>query len=136
MARLGYGEGRNIAYDVRAADREAERLPRLARELVARKPDVIVSATERAGSALAEATRDIPIVLALVGDPVALGLTQSIARPTGNVTGFTTGNDTVLAKRLELWRSSGSGRTPSTGSSSSERVRPPRRSMSSCCRCP
>ena len=43
-------------------------------------------------------------MLALVGDPVALGFTQSIARPTGNVTGFTTGNDTVAAKRLELLR--------------------------------
>lgn len=104
LARLGYVEGRNIAYEVRAAGREAERLPRLARELVAGRPDVIVSATERAGSALAEATRDIPIVLALVGDPVALGLTQSIARPTGNVTGFTTGHDTVVGKRLELLR--------------------------------
>jgi putative ABC transport system substrate-binding protein len=104
LARLGYAQGRNIAYDVRAANRQAERLPELARELVAGKPDVIVSATERAGSALTEATRDIPIVLALVGDPVALGLTQSIARPTGNVTGFTTGNDTVVAKRLELLR--------------------------------
>lgn len=104
LARLGYAEGRNIAYEVRAAEREAERLPRLARELVAGRPDVIVSATEPAGSALAEATRDIPIVLALVGDPVALGLTQSMARPTGNVTGFTTGHDTVVGKRLELLR--------------------------------
>jgi putative ABC transport system substrate-binding protein len=48
------------------------------------------------------ATREIPIVLALVGDPVGLGLTSSIARPTGNVTGFTTANDTLAAKRLEL----------------------------------
>ena len=102
LAKLGYNEGRNIAYEVRAAERDAERLPQLARELVALKPDVIVSATERAGSALRTATRDIPIVLALVGDPVALGLTQSIARPTFNVTGFTTGHETVVPKRLEL----------------------------------
>jgi putative tryptophan/tyrosine transport system substrate-binding protein len=104
LARLGYVEGRNIAYEIRAAGREAERLPQLARELVAAKPDVIVSATERAGSALMEATREIPVVLALAGDPVALGLTKSLARPTGNVTGFTTGNDTVVPKRLELLR--------------------------------
>jgi putative ABC transport system substrate-binding protein len=51
---------------------------------------------------LTAATRDIPIVLALIGDPVALGLTKSIARPTGNVTGFTTGNETIAAKRLQL----------------------------------
>ena len=102
LAKLGYNEGRNIAYEVRAAERDAERLPQLARELVALKPDVIVSATERAGSALQAATHDIPVVLALVGDPVALGLTESIARPTGNVTGFTTGHETVVPKRLEL----------------------------------
>jgi putative ABC transport system substrate-binding protein len=104
LAKLGLVEGRNVGYDIRAAGREPERLPDLARELVARKPEVIVSATEVAARALTEATRDIPIVLALIGDPVALGFTQSMARPTGNVTGFTTGNDTVAAKRLELLR--------------------------------
>jgi putative ABC transport system substrate-binding protein len=102
LKQRGYVESRNIAYDVRAAGREPERLPALARELVATRPDVIVSATLPAARALTDATRTIPIVLALVGDPVALGLTQSMARPTGNVTGFTTGNDTVAAKRLEL----------------------------------
>jgi putative ABC transport system substrate-binding protein len=104
MAKLGYVEGRNVVYDIRAAGREPERLPELARELVAKKPHVIVSAAAIAGRALTEATRDIPIVMALIGDPVALGFTKSIARPTGNVTGFTTGNDTVAAKRLELLR--------------------------------
>jgi putative ABC transport system substrate-binding protein len=104
MAKLGYVEGRNVVYDIRAAGREPERLPELARELVAKKPHVIVSAAAIAARALTEATRDIPIVMALIGDPVALGFTKSIARPTGNVTGFTTGNDTVAAKRLELLR--------------------------------
>jgi putative ABC transport system substrate-binding protein len=102
LAGLGYVEGRNIAYDIHAAGGRVERLPELARELVARRPEVIVSATEPAARALTAATRDIPIVLTLIGDPVALGLTKSIARPTGNVTGFTTGNETVAAKRLQL----------------------------------
>jgi ABC-type uncharacterized transport system substrate-binding protein len=102
MARLGYVDGRNIAYDIRAAGLQIERLPQLAHELVARHPDVIVSATETAASALVAATRDIPIVLALIGDPVGLGLTKSMARPSGNVTGFTTGHETVAGKRLEL----------------------------------
>jgi putative tryptophan/tyrosine transport system substrate-binding protein len=102
MAKLGYVEGRNITYVVRAAGSEPERLPQLARELVAAKPDVIVSAAAISARALTEATRDIPIVMALIGDPVALGFSTSMARPTGNVTGFTTGNDTVAAKRLEL----------------------------------
>ena len=102
LTGLGYVEGRNIAYDIHAAGGRVERLPELARELVAQRPEVIVSATEPAARALAAATRTIPIVLALIGDPVALGLTKSIARPTGNVTGFTTGNETVAAKRLQL----------------------------------
>jgi putative ABC transport system substrate-binding protein len=104
LAALGYIEGRNIAYDIRAAGREVERLPELARELVAAKPDVIVSAAAIAARALTDATRDIPIVMVLIGDPVALGFTQSMARPTGNVTGFTTGHDTLAGKRLELLR--------------------------------
>ena len=102
LKALGYIEGRNITYDTRAAGRDAERLPGLARELVAKKPDVIVSAAAIAAHALTAATRDLPIVMALIGDPIALGFTKSMARPTGNVTGFTTGNDTVAGKRLEL----------------------------------
>jgi putative ABC transport system substrate-binding protein len=102
LKKLGYVEGRNIAYEVRAAGREMERLPELARELVATKPDVIVSAAAIAARALVAATREIPIVMALIGDPIALGFTKSIARPTGNVTGFTTGHDTLAGKRLEL----------------------------------
>jgi putative ABC transport system substrate-binding protein len=102
LAERGHVAGRNISYDIRTAERQTERISQFARELVAAKPDVIVSATETAARALTEATRDIPIVLALIGDPVALGLTRSMARPTGNVTGFTTGHDTVAAKRLQL----------------------------------
>jgi putative ABC transport system substrate-binding protein len=56
----------------------------------------------RRGRRVTEATKDIPIVLALVGDPVGLGFTSSMARLTANVTGFTTGHDTLAAKRLEL----------------------------------
>jgi putative ABC transport system substrate-binding protein len=104
MAKLGYVRGANIAYDIRVANRQVERIPQLARELVARQPAVIVSATEIAARALVDATRDIPIVLSLIGDPVGLGLTNSVAHPSGNVTGFTTGNDTVAGKRLELLR--------------------------------
>jgi putative tryptophan/tyrosine transport system substrate-binding protein len=102
LAPLGYVEGRNILYDVRAAGREPERLPQLARELLAGKPNVIVSATTPAARALSDTTREIPIVLALIGDPIALGLTENLARPTRNVTGFTTGNETVAGKRLEI----------------------------------
>ncbi len=102
LAKLGYEEGRNIAYEARAADGQPERLSHLARELVAMNPEVIVSATSSAARALTDATRDIPIILALISEPVALGLSRSIARPTGNVTGFMTGHDTVAGKRLQL----------------------------------
>jgi putative ABC transport system substrate-binding protein len=102
LAERGYAEGRNVVFDTRAAGGEPNRLPRLARELVATRPDVIVSATEPAARALIAATRGIPIVLAVIGDPVALGLTRSMARPTENVTGFTTGNDTLASKRVQL----------------------------------
>jgi putative tryptophan/tyrosine transport system substrate-binding protein len=102
LRALGYIEGRNVTYEIRAAGLHVERLPELARELVAKKPDVIVSAAAISARALTDATHDIPIVMALVGDPVELGLTRSMARPTRNVTGFTTGHDTLAAKRLEL----------------------------------
>jgi putative ABC transport system substrate-binding protein len=102
LRQLGYVEGRNVVYEIRAAGIHVERLPELAREVVAAKPDVIVSAAAIAANALTDATREIPIVLALVGDPIGIGLTRSMARPTGNVTGFTTGHDTLAGKRLEL----------------------------------
>jgi putative tryptophan/tyrosine transport system substrate-binding protein len=102
LRQLGYVEDRNITYVIRSAGTHVERLPELAREVVAGKPEVIVSAAAIAARALTNATQDIPIVLALVGDPVGLGFTSSIARPTANVTGFTTGADTLAAKRLEL----------------------------------
>lgn len=104
LAHRGYVQGRNITYDVRAAGGKPELLAGFARELVARRPDVIVTATEPAARAAADATRDIPIVLALIAEPIALGLTQSLARPTRNLTGFTIGQDTLTLKRLELMR--------------------------------
>lgn len=104
LAHRGYVQGRNITYDVRAAGGKPELLAELARELVSQHPDVIVTATEPAARAAADATRDIPIVLALIADPVELGLTQSLARPTRNLTGFTIGQDALTSKRLELMR--------------------------------
>jgi putative ABC transport system substrate-binding protein len=74
----------------------------LTRELVATKPDVLVGASEIAADVLAKATRDIPIVITVMGDPIASGLTRSMSRPTRNVTGFTLSSPTLGAKRLEL----------------------------------
>ena len=102
LARLGYVDGRNITYMVRATEGDVSRLPQLARELVAAKPDVIVGQASPAALALFHATQDIPIVMAVVGDPIALGLTSSMSRPTHNVTGFTISSLSLAAKRLEL----------------------------------
>jgi len=102
LARLGYVEGRNVTYVVKAAEGDVKRLPPLARDLVAAKPDVIVGAASPAAVALLGATHDIPIVMTVVGDPIALGLTDSISHPTHNVTGFTISSLSLAAKRLEL----------------------------------
>jgi putative ABC transport system substrate-binding protein len=104
LARIGYVEGRNITFEIRGADGEIRRLPELAKELIAMKPDVIVAATSPAAVALAAATTDIPVVMTVVGDPIALGLTGSMSRPTRNITGFTNSSVSLAAKRLELLR--------------------------------
>jgi len=75
-----------------------------AAELVTLKPDAVVSTTSTTARALLDTTSTIPIVSAVLGDPVALGFTRSMSRPTGNITGFTTFNDTVASKRLEMLR--------------------------------
>lgn len=104
LARLGYTEGRNIAYEIRGAEGDSNRLSQLAQELVATKSDVIVGSTSAVAVALAAATRTIPIVMMVVGDPITLGLSSSISRPDRNVTGFTVSNPSIAAKRLELLR--------------------------------
>ncbi len=99
---LGYSEDRNIALELPYADGAIERLPKLAAELVAVNPAVIVAGSPAAALAVREATRTIPIVMNSSPDPVALGLASSLARPGGNVTGFWWGDETLVGKRLEL----------------------------------
>ena len=104
LRELGYIEGRNIWLEFRYADGELARLPALAAELVARKPDVIVAASAPSALAVHGATRTIPVVMATTADPVVLGVVQSIARPGGNVTGVWTagGQDALIGKRIDL----------------------------------
>jgi putative ABC transport system substrate-binding protein len=104
LERIGYSEGRNVSYDILAANGDVGQLPRLALDLVARKPDVIVSATSSAAEALSRATSDIPIVMTVIGDPIAIGITSSMSRPSRNITGFTLSHPSLAAKRLELMR--------------------------------
>ena len=84
----GYVEGRNTQFIVRSAQEDATRLPELAKDLVGSKVDVIVASLTPSAMAAKNATRDIPIVMAPVGDPVGIGLIKSLARPGGNVTGL------------------------------------------------
>jgi putative ABC transport system substrate-binding protein len=106
MNRLGYVHGQNIAFEYRAAEGREERLPELATDLVRRNVAVIVAPGAAAGLAAKKTTKTIPIVYLGGGDPVALGLVHSLARPGGNVTGITELSPELTGKRLELLRES------------------------------
>jgi putative tryptophan/tyrosine transport system substrate-binding protein len=98
----GYVEGRTIAIEWRWAQDKAERLPELAAELVGLNVDALVTGGTPAAKALKSATRTIPIVMAIIGDPVAAGLVDSISRPGGNATGFSIVAPDLSGKRLQL----------------------------------
>jgi putative tryptophan/tyrosine transport system substrate-binding protein len=101
LRALGYVEGKNITIEYRSAEGKADRLPALADELVRLKVDVLVTSTTRPALAAKNATRTIPIVF-ISGDPVAAGLVDSLARPGGNMTGFSNILPVLAGKRLEL----------------------------------
>ena len=99
---LGYVEGTNITVEYRWADGHYERLPELAAELVRAKVELIVTHATPGSFAAKHATTTIPIVVALIGDPVGSGIVTSIARPGGNITGQSFFNAELRAKRIEL----------------------------------
>jgi len=101
LRELGYFEGQNLAITYRWADGRLDRLPDLAAELVAAKVDVII-AIGPAVWAAKRATTTIPIVIAFSGDPVGNGVVANLARPGGNITGFSYMSTDLAAKRLEL----------------------------------
>ena len=102
LRALGYIEGKNIAFEYRYAEGRLDRLPALADELIRFKVDVLLTPATSAAVAGKNATRTIPIVFYTGSDPVALGLVESLARPGGNITGFTTIEVVLVGKRLEL----------------------------------
>jgi putative ABC transport system substrate-binding protein len=99
---LGYVEGQTITIEWRWGQDKVDELPHLAAELVSRKMDVLVTAGTSAAKALKSATGTIPIVMAIIGDPVAVGLVDSLAAPGGNATGLSIISSDLSGKRLEL----------------------------------
>jgi putative tryptophan/tyrosine transport system substrate-binding protein len=99
---LGYVEGQNLAIESRFGTND--RLPDLAAELVRLKVDVIFAPLTTGIQAAKNATRTIPIVMAIPGDPIGSGFIASLARPGGNITGFTSNYAEMSAKRLELFK--------------------------------
>jgi putative tryptophan/tyrosine transport system substrate-binding protein len=104
LSDIGYVEGKNLAIEYRYAEGKAERLPDLAAELVAAKPDVLFSIGGDVTKAAVKATRAIPIVFTSSADPVQLEFVASLARPGGNATGVTLLLDELASKRLEIFK--------------------------------
>jgi putative tryptophan/tyrosine transport system substrate-binding protein len=102
MRERGWVEGKTFTIEGRFATGQSARLPELARDLVRQRVDLILVGSNPGALAARGATDTIPIVMITTGDPVAVGLVKSLARPGGNVTGLTALGQQLDAKRLEL----------------------------------
>jgi putative ABC transport system substrate-binding protein len=104
LRELGYSEGRDLSIDWWYGKGRYDGIPQAIAELSRRKPDVIVVESTAAALAARQATTTIPIVLAIVADPVGSGLVESLARPGGNVTGLTNQTVELTTRRLSFIR--------------------------------
>jgi putative ABC transport system substrate-binding protein len=104
LREFGYAEGQNLAFEVRSADGNTDRLPELASELARLPVDVIVATFTPCALAAKQAPTTIPVVMVAVADPVGAGLVQSLARPGGNITGFSNMGAETAGKSVELLR--------------------------------
>jgi putative tryptophan/tyrosine transport system substrate-binding protein len=102
MQELGWFEGQTVRFEFRWDAGDAERTARHAEELVAARPDVILAITSPAVAALKRATASIPIVFAVVADPVADGVVASLSRPGGNITGFSSFDPEIGGKWVQM----------------------------------
>ena len=102
LQKLGWREGDNLQIDYRNASGKLETARKFAAELVARGPDVILATGSLVTGALLDATRTVPIVFLIVPDPVGAGFVESLARPGGNATGFSTFEYAAAGKWVEL----------------------------------
>jgi len=102
---LGYVEGRNVTLALRYGDGSAERMPSLARELIALNPDVVIAGATSGALAAYSVTRTIPIIAIIPEDPVVAGFAQSLTKPGGNVTGtWNLGDDVLVGKKLDFFK--------------------------------
>jgi len=104
LQKLGWTEGDNIRTDIRWAADTTERFRKYSEELVGLNPDVILAYASQSVASLQQTTRSVPIVFANVIDPVGAGYVRSLARPGGNITGFTAFEYSIAGKWLELLR--------------------------------
>ena len=102
LQELGWTDGRNLRIDYRFAGNDADRIRRLASELAALAPDVLLAEGATVTNALQQASRTVPIVFVLSSDPVGEGLVASLARPGGNTTGFALWEYSIGVKWLQL----------------------------------
>jgi putative tryptophan/tyrosine transport system substrate-binding protein len=102
MRERGYVDGQSIRYEFRSDQGQASHLPGLAAELVRLKVDLIVTWFTPAAQAAKQATREIPIVMALAGDPIGTGLVESLNRPGGNITGMAGVTAELAGKSVEV----------------------------------
>ena|SRR5690349_21161144 len=102
MQQFGWSDGRNLQIDFRGTAGDPEKMQAFAKELVALKPNMILSRSTPVTAALLRQTRTIPIVFTVVSDPVGEHFVESLARPGGNATGFTNVESTLTGKWLEL----------------------------------
>ena len=102
LQERGWTDGRNVGIEFRYAEGQPDRLPALAAELIQRGVDVILTAGTECTDIARRAAKNIPIVMAAVGDPIAAGFIASLAQPGGNITGASLLATELTAKRLQL----------------------------------
>src|SRR5215831_7827616 len=102
LGKLGWNAGRNVQIDTHWATADVESLQRSAMQLVELQPDLILTGSAPATAAMRQQTKTIPIVFAMVGDPVGSGFVASLSRPGGNLTGFTPIENSLGGKWVEL----------------------------------
>ena len=102
LEREGWSVGQNLRIERRYAEGDSLRMQALAKELVELKPDCILGHSTPVATALMQATRTIPIVFVSVSDPIGSGFFASMARPVGNITGFTVLHASIAGKYLEM----------------------------------